>query len=70
MNLSTAAALVWQVWLMIALTLVLSRVFGVSPPDVPMGTATAVGAVFGLPALIYELFKFARGRADARQDRD
>lgn len=66
MNLSTVASLIWQIWLMVVLSWVISRVFGIAPPDVPMGTATAVGAVFGLPALIYEMFKFARKRADVR----
>ena len=67
---STWLAIAWQVWLMIALSGVLIRSFGSAPPDIPPGTAAALATVFGLPVVVYELFKWARGRADARQDRD
>ena len=70
MKTSTWVSLAWQVWLMLVLTWILFRVFSDSPPDIPMGTSAALATVFGLPALVYELFKWARGRADARQDRD
>lgn len=39
-------------------TWVTLRVFGAEPPDIPMGTATAIGAVYGLPALAYGLWKW------------
>jgi hypothetical protein len=37
------------------------RVFGSNPPEITMGTATALGAVYGLPALAYGLWKW-RGK--------
>lgn len=39
-------------WGLVILTWVTVRVFGDDPPDVPMGTATALAAVFGLPAIL------------------
>lgn len=41
-----------MIWGLTLVTWVTVRVFGHAPPDVPMGTATAFGAVFGLPAVL------------------
>lgn len=37
----------------VLVTWVTIRVFGDDPPDIPPGTATALAAVYGLPALSY-----------------
>jgi len=39
-------------------TWVTIRVFGDNPPQVPVGTATALGAVYGLPTLAYGLWRW------------
>jgi hypothetical protein len=36
------------------------RVFGDNPPDIPAGTATALAAVYGLPALSFGVAKIRR----------
>jgi len=41
-------------------TWVTVRVFGDNPPDISPGTATALAAVYGLPALSYGITKTRR----------
>jgi len=41
-------------------TWVTIRVFGDDPPDIPPGTATALAAVYGLPALSFGVAKIRR----------
>ena len=41
-------------------TWVTLRVFGENPPDIPAGTATALAAVYGLPALSYGIMRARR----------
>lgn len=36
------------------------RVFGDDPPEIPPGTATALAAVYGLPALSYGVMQIRR----------
>lgn len=43
-------------------TWVTIRVFGDNPPQIPAGTATALTAVYGLPALAYGLWKWRGGK--------
>jgi|TARA_A100000171_G_scaffold51185_1_gene64733 hypothetical protein len=53
------------IWGLTLVTWVTWRVFGDSPPDIPMGTATAFGAVFGLPAVLagaWKAYRDWRGR--------
>jgi hypothetical protein len=45
-------------------TWVTLRVFGSNPPEITMGTATALGAVYGLPALAYGLWKWRGKQVD------
>ena len=45
-------------------TWVTVRVFGDNPPEISMGTATALGAVYGLPALAYGLWKWRAKQSD------
>lgn len=52
--------LVLTIWGLALVTWVTGRVFGEQPPDISMGTATAFGAVFGLPALLAGLWKAYR----------
>lgn len=56
-------------WGLVILTWVTLRVFGDDPPDVPMGTATALAAVFGLPAILvgaWDAYRAWRGRGGDR----
>jgi len=43
-------------------TWVTIRVFGDNPPEISAGTATALTAVYGLPALAYGLWKWRGGK--------
>lgn len=45
-------------------TWVTIRVFGSNTPDIPMGTATALATVYGLPALAYGLWKWRGGKVN------
>lgn len=47
----TLALVSWVVW----------RVFSAEPPDIPLGTVTALGTVFGLPAIAVGLWKWRNG---------
>lgn len=50
-------------------TWVTIRVFGPNPPEISGGTATALAAVYGLPALSYgirEAQRYARSRRGVR----
>jgi len=48
-------------------TWVTIRVFGDNPPDIPPGTATALAAVYGLPALSYGVATLRRRMRDVGQ---
>ena len=48
-------------------TWVTIRVFGGHPPDIPPGTATALAAVYGLPALSYGVARMRRRMRDVRR---
>ncbi|MFT0140768.1 hypothetical protein ACEK07_46085 [Alcanivoracaceae bacterium MT1] len=47
-------------WGIALTTWVTLRVFGDNPPDVPGGTATAFGTLFGLPTLAFGIWKWRR----------
>lgn len=47
-------------WAVGLTTWVTIRVFGDNPPDVPMGTATALATVFGLPVMGVGIWKWRR----------
>lgn len=49
------------VWSMGLVTWVVWRVFSVSPPDIPVTTVTALGTVFGLPALAFGVWQWRNG---------
>jgi len=52
-----AAALVtWVTW----------RVFGPNPPVIRAGTASALAAVYGLPAVAYGVMQIRKARNDQR----
>lgn len=59
----TAALVLWCVGLT---TWVVCRVFGVSPPDIPGGTAAALSAVLGIPPAVFGLYQWARNRRENR----
>ena len=50
-----AVVILWAVGLV---TWVTWRVFGPEPPEIAAGTATALGAVYGLPALAIGLLRW------------
>lgn len=49
------------VWSMFLCTYVVVRVFGDNPPEVSVGTATAFGTFFALPALAIQMMKYRHG---------
>ena len=55
----TALIVLWMLGLVTWVTL---RVFGENPPDIPGSTATALGMVYGLPAIAVGLWKWRGGR--------
>jgi hypothetical protein len=59
-NLTIAAV----IWIGLVLTWVIWRVFGDSPPEITGGTATAFGALLGLPPAIFAFYQWARKDRD------
>lgn len=49
-------------WCMLICSFVICRVFGDNPPDISMGTATAFGTFFALPAIAVQLMKFRHNK--------
>lgn len=68
-RLRSAAAALLVIHAVMLVTWVTIRVFGPNPPEISGGTASALAAVYGLPALsfgIREAQRYARSRRGTR----
>lgn len=54
------------VWIIVMATWVLLRVFGENPPDISMGTATALGTVLGVPAVAIEFYRWRNSQKEGK----
>lgn len=56
------------VWAVALITWVVVRVFGMAPPVITGGTATALGTVIGILGTVIALYKWMRDREDRMQN--